>query len=97
MENQKAGKRKLIAASIFDAFGNSAQLDGPLSWSVDPSRGSLEIAANSLSAVFTANGVLGPVAIQISGMSGGNPVSKQVDINVIAGDAASISVSFQDL
>jgi len=78
---------------IKDAKGNPASIDGVPKWDVkgDLSLGDLEVAADSMSAVFKRNGAVGTCTIQVSGDADLGPDEKliigEVEIECLGGEA----------
>lgn len=77
-----------------DAKGNPAgAFDAPPSWSMDDQTvAGMVVAADGLSAVFTALGKLGSTNVQVAGLAGGKSIVGTGVITVVAGDAVSIAL-----
>jgi len=94
----KANDTLPVSALVEDKFGNpGAAFDAPPAWTVTPpTAGTFAVDssdASGLSGVFTPAGTqLGPCNLQVSGNVGGNPLSGQLALNIVPGDAAQVVI-----
>lgn len=87
-----------LSLKIVDSKGNDAPVDGQPSWSLtDPALGSLAVAADGLSAVFTPAGSAGSLKVQASADAdlgaGVVTIAGELDLDLLPGDAVSIQLS----
>jgi hypothetical protein len=95
----QAGTSANLAIEWVDEFGNAAAVDGPTTWaSSNETVLTLEVAADSNSAVCTSVGPIGPVQVQATADAdlgtGIKSITATCDINVIAGEASGGTISF---
>ena len=95
---QKVTEAKKFAIKIVDKFGNDAKVDGAPAWaSSDDSLVDIAVDADGMSAVVTPKGQVGSLAVQVKADAdlgaGVVDLLGEVDLELIAGDAESISIS----
>lgn len=84
------GQQIVARISETDAKGNPATTPG--TWSVDRTDLlTMEVAADGMSATFTATGALGSAVVSLTV---GNLPTATAAVDVVAGDAAAVSVAF---
>lgn len=96
----KAGEEKRAKLQIKDKFGNPAKVDGAPTWSaLDPALASLEVDADGMGALVKSLGPMGESKVQVSADAdlgeGVKPLLAEGDLEVIAGDAEVIELSFE--
>jgi hypothetical protein len=96
----KAGETKKAVLKINDKFGNPAKVDGLPKWgSSNESLLSIVVAEDGMSADVTSLGGMGLLELQVSAdadMSDGvKDIFGKADVEVIAGDAEVLELSFQ--
>lgn len=90
---QKVG----LSIQPLDQYGNAARIDGVPEWNTsDATVGTLAVADDGLSAVFTTAGPLGTTQINVSADAdlgtGVRTISATLDIQVEAAEAVSLSI-----
>lgn len=94
----KVSKVLAISFAAKDAKGNLAAVDGKPSWALtDDSKGSLAVADDGMSAVFSPAGPAGSVKVQASADAdmgeGVQTIQGELQLDLIAGDAVTIELS----
>lgn len=95
--NMKVNDQLPITIQAADEFGNptSANFDAPPAWSVsDSTVATVTPAADGLSAVVTSpSGKLASCTVQVAGTVGGQPVQGSLQLTMVAGDTAEITLA----
>lgn len=98
MDQMIVGKLENCVLQAKDAQGNiisNPQFDSAPAWSLsDASLGSLTVAADGLSAQFQSSGVAGVESVSVSAVAGGQSLSVSKDLQIAAGQIASIDIAF---
>jgi hypothetical protein len=89
---------KTFNAGFLDAKGNPALVDGVPVWVLDPTDlGTLAVAADGKSAVFTAASTIKTGVLRVSADADLGPgvttISGQLDINLVSGQAVTIVIT----
>lgn len=87
-----------LSIAPVDQFGNPALVDGEPTWTLsDPALGTLAPDPGGLSALFVPSGMTGPAQVQVSADadlgSGIVTIGGSADLDLVAGQAASLSVT----
>lgn len=96
----KVGEKVQAVVAFKDVDGNVASVDGMPVWAVDTANVAMEVAADGMSAMFTAMSV-GASKIQVSADADLGPDVKTIigegDIMVVAKEAVTVEISFGDV
>jgi hypothetical protein len=98
---QATAAAKRLVLRFKDAKGNLAQVEGVPAWGMsDPSLGSLAVAEDGLSAVFTP-GSVGTGQVNVSADAdlgeGVKTITGILDVEVIAGEATVVEIGVEDI
>lgn len=93
----KASQKLPISVAFKDKFQNDAKVDGAPQWAVDNGAlGSLEVAEDGLSAVFTPAGPLGDCQVQCSADAdlgeGVKSIVGSLAISILPADASEVDL-----
>lgn len=92
----KAGNKVAISIDPRDSFGNVAKVDSTTWNLVGDDLGSLDVAGDGLSSVFTSNGKVGQVSVEVSAdadlSESVRALSGAVSIDIEAGEAVDLGV-----
>lgn len=96
--NLKVSQKLPLSIEIKDVKGNPAKVDGAPQWSLtSPDLGSLEVAADGMSAVLSPAGSIGSLVVQVNADAdlgeGVKNILGELPVELLAGDAVSISIS----
>lgn len=94
----KVSKVLKVSFAAQDSKGNAAAVDGKPAWALtDANLGSLAVADDGMSAVFSASGPVGSLKIQASADAdlgeGVTTIQGELQIDLIAGDAVTVALT----
>jgi hypothetical protein len=85
-----------LSVAPVDAAGNPGKIDGVPAWTAsDPTVGTLQVAADGLTAKFVTTGKLGvcQVTVTANPTGGTAPITGHLDIEVTGSEATSLTVT----
>lgn len=94
----KVTEKAKISIKISDKFGNEAKVDGKPVWALSAELGTLEVAEDGLSAVFSPGPAVGALMVQVKAdadldATGVKEILGELALDLLAGEAEKVELA----